>query len=194
MTVDLEAGDDVTCTFTNTKQVSLTITKVAQPQSPQDFAFSVGLNKIAPVQVLLDDDGDPTDDPDNGQLPNTITGSDLPPGLLHRQRDAGGRLGVDLAVLHPYTHRATRGHKQTPRSPHRPQPGRLGGVHVFEHQGRDAVPESIAHPERNTHADTQANTHPHAAHRGTHDRTHDRTHRRGVGEGFDRCPVRDWAR
>ena len=81
MTVDLEAGDDVTCTFTNTKQVSLTITKVAQPQSPQDFAFSVGLNKIAPVQVLLDDDGDPTDDPDNGQLPNTITGSDLPPGF-----------------------------------------------------------------------------------------------------------------
>lgn len=80
-TVDLEPGDDVTCTFTNTKRVSLTITKVAQPQSPQDFTFGVALNKVAPVTILLDDDGDPTDDPDNGQLPNSITGTELPPGL-----------------------------------------------------------------------------------------------------------------
>ena len=77
VTVDLESGDDVTCTFTNTKRVSLTLTKIAQPQSPQVFAFSVALNRIVPFEVLLDDDGDPTDDPENGQLPNTITGSEL---------------------------------------------------------------------------------------------------------------------
>ena len=38
--VDLEPGDDVSCTFRNIQRVSLTVTKDAAPNSTQDFAFS----------------------------------------------------------------------------------------------------------------------------------------------------------
>jgi hypothetical protein len=81
VTLALEAGDDVVCTFQNVRQVSLTVTKQATPASAQDFAFAVALNRAAPVRVVLDDDGDEVDDPDAGRLVSSITGPALPPGL-----------------------------------------------------------------------------------------------------------------
>ena len=190
VTVDLEAGDDVTCTFTNTKQVSLTITKVAQPQSPQDFAFSVGLNKIAPVQFLLDDDGDPTDDPDNGQLPNTITGSDLPPGFYTVSETPVA--GWELTSLS-----CTRTPTVPPADTSRPpvalidlNPGDSAACTYSNTKFVTPSPSPSPTPSATPTPTPRPTPTPHAAHRGTHDRTH----RRGVGEGFDRCPVRDWAR
>jgi len=42
VTVNLGIGGNVTCTFTNTRQTAtLTITKVAVPQDPQDFQFTM---------------------------------------------------------------------------------------------------------------------------------------------------------
>ena len=79
--VDLEPGDDVSCTFRNIHRVSLTVTKDADPNSAQDFAFSVSLDRAAGVPFALDDDGTEIDDPEAAQLVSTITGHTLVPGL-----------------------------------------------------------------------------------------------------------------
>jgi fimbrial isopeptide formation D2 family protein len=68
-TIDLDAGEDITCTYTNTKRGSITIIKDAVPNDPQDFAFT-GLGGFS-----LDDDGD------NGNtLSNTFVAPNLTPG------------------------------------------------------------------------------------------------------------------
>lgn len=59
-TIDLDAGETVTCTFTNTEQSRLVIVKDAQPDDPQDFEFTPSFAD----PFSLDDDADPT-------LPNT---------------------------------------------------------------------------------------------------------------------------
>jgi hypothetical protein len=72
-TIDLDAGETVTCTFTNTKQTpgtgTITIIKDAIPDSPQDFEFSRSFG----TNFSLDDDADPT-------LSNKATFTDLAPG------------------------------------------------------------------------------------------------------------------
>ena len=41
-TLDIDAGENVVCTFTNTKDASLTVVKVTDPASdPQDFDFDL---------------------------------------------------------------------------------------------------------------------------------------------------------
>ena len=41
-TLDIDAGETVVCTFTNTKHASLTVVKVTDPASdPQDFDFDL---------------------------------------------------------------------------------------------------------------------------------------------------------
>ena len=41
-TLDIDAGETVVCTFTNTKGASLTVVKVTDPASdPQDFGFEL---------------------------------------------------------------------------------------------------------------------------------------------------------
>ena len=57
-TVDIQAGDDVTCTFTNKKAAKLTIVKDAQPNAAQDFAFTATGSGTADFN--LDDDADGT--------------------------------------------------------------------------------------------------------------------------------------
>ncbi len=57
-TLDIDPGDDVTCTFTNKKDATVEITKDAQPNDAQDFTFQTtgaGLSGFS-----LDDDGDNT--------------------------------------------------------------------------------------------------------------------------------------
>jgi len=70
-TIDLDAGETVTCTYTNTQQGSIVIVKDAVPNSAQDFAFTTtgtGLSAFS-----LDDDAD-------GTLSNTRTFTGLAPG------------------------------------------------------------------------------------------------------------------
>ena len=57
MTATLAAGDDVTCTFTNTKGATLTIVKDAVPNDAQDFAFTGTGSGVSGFS--LDDDADP---------------------------------------------------------------------------------------------------------------------------------------
>jgi plastocyanin len=63
-TLDIDPGEDVVCTFTNTKAASLTIVKDAVPNAPDDFGFTVQGVVAGPFE--LDDDGD-------GELPNSLT-------------------------------------------------------------------------------------------------------------------------
>ena len=51
VSIELAAGDTVTCTFTNTQRGSITIVKDAVPDHPQDFTFSGDLGDFT-----LDDD------------------------------------------------------------------------------------------------------------------------------------------
>ena len=81
--IDLDAGETVTCTFTNTKQQQNTgrivIVKDAQPNDPQDFNFVADGNLGG---FLLDDDGDPT-------LSNTKTFNNVSPGTYSIVEDLG---------------------------------------------------------------------------------------------------------
>ena len=73
-TVNLTPGANVTCTFTNLKQLgSLTIIKDASPNSPQDFHFVVTGTGLTDFD--LDDDGT-----NANPLSNSITFSNLAPG------------------------------------------------------------------------------------------------------------------
>ena len=38
-TLDVDPGDEITCTFTNKKDATVTIVKNADPNNAQDFAF-----------------------------------------------------------------------------------------------------------------------------------------------------------
>ncbi len=69
--LELDNGETITCTFTNTKYATLTIVKNANPDSSQDFSFltsGTGLSAFS-----LDDDTD-------GTLSNTKTFTNLLPG------------------------------------------------------------------------------------------------------------------
>jgi uncharacterized repeat protein (TIGR01451 family) len=57
-TLDIDAGETVVCTFTNTKDATLTVVKDAQPNDAQDFAFTTTGSQLS--GFLLDDDGDGT--------------------------------------------------------------------------------------------------------------------------------------
>ncbi len=70
--IDLTAGESVTCTFTNVKRGNIVIVKDAQPDDPQDFTFTAG-GGLSPTSVSLDDDSDPT-------LPNAHTFANVLPG------------------------------------------------------------------------------------------------------------------
>jgi hypothetical protein len=62
-TVDIDAGEAVTCTYTNTKHASLTVIKVTDPASdPQDFDFDL-TGAGVPADLDLDTDGGNADLP-----------------------------------------------------------------------------------------------------------------------------------
>jgi hypothetical protein len=60
VSVQLAAGETVTCTFTNTKNGSITIIKDATPNDPQDFRYDATGTGMTPSPFYLDDDADPT--------------------------------------------------------------------------------------------------------------------------------------
>ena len=95
-TLDIDAGETVICTFTNTKHASLKVIKVTDPASdPQDFDFDLtGLGVTADLD-LDTDAGDAT-------LP---TPADVHPGCRPAGRPDGqgerpGRLDADRPRLH----------------------------------------------------------------------------------------------
>src|SRR5205807_955164 len=70
--IDVAPGETVTCTFVNTKRGKIVVVKDAQPNDPQDFAFTAG-GGLSPASFQLDDDLDPA-------LSNTQTFSNVVPG------------------------------------------------------------------------------------------------------------------
>ena len=58
VTVDLAAGDDVTCTYVNKKDATVTVIKDAQPNSAQDFDYTTTGSQLS--DFSLDDDADAT--------------------------------------------------------------------------------------------------------------------------------------
>jgi hypothetical protein len=86
----LEAGEEVTVTFTNTKQATLTIVKDTVPSPDgQDFSFTSGQPTAIPG-FSLDDDDDPT-------LSNTKVVSNLVPGAYSVTE--GAVEGYDLTAI-----------------------------------------------------------------------------------------------
>ena len=72
--IDISAGENVTCTFTNDRQATLVVIKDAQPDDPQDFSFTTG-GGLSPTSFQLDDDGD-----DSNALASSRTFTNLTPG------------------------------------------------------------------------------------------------------------------
>jgi hypothetical protein len=86
----LDAGETVTCTFTNTNVGgTVVIVKDAVPDDPQDFKFLGGDLQVA--AFFLDDDGDPT-------LSNQITFTNVDPGT-HFVREDQDPTGWDLTDI-----------------------------------------------------------------------------------------------
>ena len=57
-TINLDPGENVTCTFTNKVPGTITIVKDAIPNGPTDFSFNS--SGLTPSTFILDDDNDPT--------------------------------------------------------------------------------------------------------------------------------------
>jgi hypothetical protein len=72
-TITLAPGGSASCTYTNNKQGSITITKDAVPNGAQDFQFNTTGGGTVPASFFLDDDAD-------GTLPNTRTFTNVPLG------------------------------------------------------------------------------------------------------------------
>ena len=70
--IDVAAGETVTCTFSNRKYGQIVVVKDATPNDPQDFTFTAG-GGLSPASFELDDDSDAT-------LSNTHTFNDITPG------------------------------------------------------------------------------------------------------------------
>ena len=68
--IDVDAGENITVTFTNTKRGTVTVVKNAIPDDAQDFSFSGGLGAF-----MLDDDAD-------GTLSNTANFINVVPGSI----------------------------------------------------------------------------------------------------------------
>ena len=105
-TIDLDPGETVTCTYTNTEQPgTIEIIKDTVPDGPQDFAFTTigGLN---PATFDLDDDADPT-------LSNTQTYSNIPVGSYTVTETAVAGFTTTLACVDPDGGTTTSGNTAT---------------------------------------------------------------------------------
>ncbi|MBO1268557.1 DUF11 domain-containing protein [Arthrobacter cavernae] len=69
-TIDLDPGETVTCTYTNTQRSTIVIVKDAVPDDDQDFTFNATGSPLPP-SFILDDDADAT-------RSNTFTSALLP--------------------------------------------------------------------------------------------------------------------
>ena len=70
--IDLDAGENIVCTYTNNKRGSITIIKNTVPDAAQDFGYTT-TGGLSPASFTLDDDAD-------GTLSNTQTYTNVPVG------------------------------------------------------------------------------------------------------------------
>ena len=70
--IDVNAGQNVTCSFTNQKRGQIVLVLDSVPNDAQDFNFTAG-GGLSPSSVSLDDDSD-------GTLSNTVAFADVPVG------------------------------------------------------------------------------------------------------------------
>src|SRR6185503_2754355 len=70
--IDVDSGENVTCTFTDHKRGRVVVVLDSVPNDPQDFTFTAG-GGLSPTSFSLDDDSD-------GTLSNTRTFANLVPG------------------------------------------------------------------------------------------------------------------
>ena len=70
--IDVDAGEEINCTFTDQKRGRVVVVVDAVPNDAQDFSFTAG-GGLTPTSVSLDDDSD-------GTLPNSATLNDVPTG------------------------------------------------------------------------------------------------------------------
>ena len=77
-TIGLDAGENVTCTYTNTKRGHIIVVKDAVPNDAQDFTFTNNFGNGNPATFPLDDDADPTlsNTRDSEVLPGTFAVSE----------------------------------------------------------------------------------------------------------------------
>ncbi len=75
-TIALVAGEQVSCTYTN-RMSRLTIAVDAEPDDPQDFAYTACLTGSGCSAFSLDDDGGT-----NATLPDQVTGTAIAPGTF----------------------------------------------------------------------------------------------------------------
>lgn len=95
-TIDLQAGENTTCTFRNASPRTITIVQDSAPDSAQDLTFTSCHIGTGCADVTLDDDDDPT-------LDNSRTATGLPAGsYLITQAEAPGltspRIGCDATA------------------------------------------------------------------------------------------------
>ena len=57
-TLDVDPGDDITCTYVNKQDAKVTVIKDAQPDAPRDFDYTTTGSQLS--DFSLDDDADPT--------------------------------------------------------------------------------------------------------------------------------------
>jgi hypothetical protein len=74
-TLELDAGETITCTFTNTKRGHIIVVKNAEPNNAQDFTFTNNFANGNPGTFNLDDDSDGTlsNSRDSEVLPGTFS-------------------------------------------------------------------------------------------------------------------------
>jgi len=92
-TIDLDAGESVTCTFTNSKTGTITIVKDAVPDDAQDFAFTT-TGGLTPAGFSLDDDAD-------GTLSDTQVFTDVAPGSYTVSETPVAGYDVSLSCTDP---------------------------------------------------------------------------------------------
>ncbi len=130
-TLDIDAGETVVCTFTNTKHASLTVVKATVPASdPQDFDFDLTGSGV-PADLDLDTDaasaGTPSQDSfslDASELgAHTVTESELPDWDLTALECIGRRRRF---LDEPRRSQGDARHRR----------GRERRLHVHEHEAR----------------------------------------------------------
>jgi len=91
-TIDLDNGESVTCTFTNTQRSTVVVIKDAQPNSAANFGFTTtepSGGTLLPDAFTLDDDAD-------GTLSNTFTSVLVPANATYTVAE-GGTAGWTLS-------------------------------------------------------------------------------------------------
>ena len=129
-TLDIEAGENVTCTFENTQDATLTIVKETDPATARRPSTSTSPGRASPADLDLD-----TDAGERDALAADLHPQRLPARRQDGDRDRGRRLGSDR----PHLHRRRRllgDHLSDRKATLDIEAGENVDLHVQEHQAR----------------------------------------------------------